>query len=508
VSHRDPDFASLEGSLDDAIAGLAGRIARVAGASVELAAHVVEHVERLVVGVVIDSREVAEQSEALYRIAAQRAAALHGMLRATPRFARVTSEVLRVIAAYRVQRTRDELLAPERVAQERERLHRWAAERLYELCVELRGGVLKVGQFASTRMDLLPAPYVEALSRLQDRVPPVPFAAVSERVEAELGAPLDTLFATFDAQPIAAASLAQVHGATLADGSRVAVKVQVPGIEDVVEADLAALTVLAGMLRDVFPQLDLASIAAELARSVRAELDYAREARQARAFADAFASDPRVVVPRLYDALCTPRVLVMERIDGEPLVQFLDACERDVAAGASRRDHLLATLIDVTCAQVLRHGRFQGDPHPGNYLVGAGDRLVLLDFGASYELAPSVQRAYGELARAVLLGDGARAAALLDELGFGTASGDPADLVPVAEQVLELFRKGVADSLAGVDPERSAAALLAAIEANPAVRVPGHFVLLGRVFASLGGLLLRYRPQIALFAILAPHLGH
>lgn len=508
MSHREPDFADFADfvSLDDAIAGIAARIARVAGASVSLAAHALEHVERLVVDVLADSREVAEQSEALYRVAAARAAAVHGMLRATPRFTRVTSEVLRVVAAYRVQRARDERISPERAAGERERLHRWAAERLYALCVELRGGVLKVGQFASTRMDLLPPQYVEALSRLQDRVPPVPFAAIAARVEDELEAPLDALFASFDAEPIAAASLAQVHGATLRDGSRVAVKVQVPGIEDVVEADLAALSVLAATLRDVFPQLDLAGIAAELGRSVRAELDYRREAAHARAFAEHFAADPRVVVPRLYEDLCSARVLVMERIDGTPLIAFLDACERE--DGARRRDHLLATLIDVTCAQVLRHGLFQGDPHPGNYLVGAGDRLVLLDFGAARRLTPDERRAYGELARAVLLGDGSRAATLLDALGFRAASGDPADLVPVAAQVLDLFRQGVADALGAADPERSLEALLAALERNPAVRVPGHFVLLGRVFASLGGLLLHYRPKVALFAILAPYLGH
>jgi ubiquinone biosynthesis protein len=492
--------------LSAGIADIAGRIAAVAGASFELAAHVVERVERLVVGVVLDSREVAEQSEVLVRIAAEQASALGGVLRATPRFARVTGEVLRIVALYRVQQTRDALLSPERAAREREALHRHAAERLYELCVELRGGVLKVGQFVSTRMDLLPLPYVEALSRLQDRVPAVPYEEVAARLTEELGAPPDEVFATFERAPIAAASLAQVHGATLADGTRVAVKIQVPGIEDVIDADLLALSVLSSMLRDLLPQLDVPTIADELARAVREELDYQREAANAAAVAASFADDPRVVVPRVHAAFSTRRVLVMDRVDGVPLLAFLDDCERRGADGAQARDHVLATLIDTTCAQVLRDGLFQGDPHPGNFLVADVAKLALLDFGAVQKLTHEQREAYAQLAGAVLLGNAPRAAELLDALGFRTASGDPEPLVEVANVVLAFFRDRAGSSLADADPERTAAEFLAAIEANPVVRIPGHFVLLGRVFASLGGLLLRYRPQIDLYGVILPHL--
>lgn len=493
-------------SFGDGIGEIAGRIASIAGASVELAAHVVERVERLVVGVVADTREVAEQSEALYRVAAEQVAALNGVVRATPRFARVTGEVLRLVALYRVQRTRDELLSPQRAAREREALHRHAAERLYDLCVELRGGVLKIGQFASTRMDLLPQAYVEALSKLQDRVPAVPYESIATRIADELGAPPDEVFASFERTPIAAASLAQVHGATLRDGTRVAVKVQVPGIEDVIEADLLALSVLSSMLRDLLPQLDVPTIAGELARAVREELDYVREAVNARAVAASFAGDARVVVPAVHETLSTSRVLVMDRIDGVPLLAFLDGCEQRGEEGARARDHVLATLIDATCAQVLRDGLFQGDPHPGNFLVTGVARLALLDFGAVQVLSRAQRDGYAELAGAVLLGNATRAAELLHELGFRTASGDPEPLVDVANVVLAFFRERAGSGLVEADPERVATEFLEAIEANPVVRIPGHFVLLGRVFASLGGVLLRYRPQIDLFALIVPHL--
>jgi ubiquinone biosynthesis protein len=488
----------------DALGSL-GRVAAVAGASLDLVAHLTGRVERLVAGVVADSRDVADHSQALYRIAAERTSAIAGVVRATPRFARVTGELLRIAAAYRVHAARAELLPRVHAAREREALHRSSAERAYELCVELRGGVLKVGQFASSRMDLLPGAWLEALSRLQDRVPPVPLVEIAPQVERDLGAPLGELFATFDELPIAAASLAQVHGATLHDGRRVAVKVLVPGIEEKVDADLGALRVLASVLRDAFPQVDLPTIAEELARSVREELDYGLEAARLREVGAHFAGDARIVVPRLHAELSGRRVLTMERVDGEPLVTFLDACEARGGDGARERDLLLATLLDATCAQVLRHGLFQADPHPGNFLVTRDGRLGLLDFGAVQSISDEVRVAYAELARSVLLGDPQRTARLLHELGFRTRSGSSEPLVEVAERVLELFRAEAA-KLDAIDPAASAAALLAAIEASPVVRLPRHFVLLGRVFATLGGLLLRYRPDIDPFRIIIPYL--
>jgi predicted unusual protein kinase regulating ubiquinone biosynthesis (AarF/ABC1/UbiB family) len=196
----------------------------------------------------------------------------------------------------------------------------------------------------------------------------------------------------------------------------------------------------------------------------------------------------------------------MDRVDGVPLLAFLDDCERRGEDGARARDHVLTTLIDVTCAQVLRDGLFQGDPHPGNFLVADGAMLALLDFGAVQRLTREQRDAYAELAGAVLLGNAPRAAELLYALGFRTASGDPEPLVDVANVVLAFFRDKAGRALADADPERTAAEFLAAIEANPVVRIPGHFVLLGRVFASLGGLLLRYRPQIDLYGLILPRL--
>ncbi|NNL67603.1 MAG: AarF/ABC1/UbiB kinase family protein, partial [Myxococcales bacterium] len=390
-----------------------------------------------------------------------------------------------------------------------ERLHRRSARRVRVLCEDLRGGVLKLGQFVSTRMDLLPDAYVEELSQLQDRVPPVPTGEVTARMDRELGPDWRHRFGSFECAPLAAASLAQVHGATLADGTPVAVKLLVPGIEDVVEADLAAMRILVPTLSDLLPRVDLSTLLAELARSVRRELDLEAEARAARELREAFADDPDVIVPHVLPEASSRGVLVLERIEGERLTGFLDGCETRGDAGARDRDRIFGLLIRSFCEQVLVHGVFQGDPHPGNFLVVRGPdgpRLALLDFGCVERYDPALRRQYAELALAILARDRARMAERFESLGFRSRDDDPAALDAYAEMFLEAFRDGAAIG-GGLDHAEQVARIIELTEANPIVEIPGHFVLLGRVFASLGGLLMRYRPQIRLSDILQPRLA-
>lgn len=486
---------------------MATRVSRVAGASATLVAHMLGNVERMVTDLVADSTEVARESEVLYTMAAQHAASVQAAIRATPRFTRVVSEVLRVVAAYRLHQAKASLVPSPRADSQLQQLHEQSAERLYQLCVELRGGVLKLGQFASSRLDLLPAPYITALSRLQDQVPAVPTEDIVRRVEEELGAPLEQLFASFEEQPLAAASLAQVHGATLADGTRVAVKVQVPGIQQTVEIDLAAFRVIAATLRDIFPQVDLDTIAGELTRCVREELDYELEAERARAFGCNFADNGDIIVPAIHPRLCSTRVLTMERVDGQRLTGFLDQCAQQGEEGAARSDRLMAILIRSFCIQVLEHGLFQADPHPGNFLVCDGPRLALLDFGAVQVFPPPLRAAYGRVAGAILQRDSPAIVEQLEALGFRTRNGDPDALLECAEMLLDTFRPDPHTPLSQVDPRAAFEQVLAVAQANPIVQVPQDFVLLGRVFATLGGLLMHYRPRINLFALLAPYLA-
>ncbi|RMH43683.1 MAG: AarF/ABC1/UbiB kinase family protein, partial [Deltaproteobacteria bacterium] len=478
--------------------------ARAVDQALTAVGRVLGHVDRLVGDVSRDSLAVAREAEALYRAVTRetgaRAGSVRDAVRSSPRFARVLAEAARTIASYRIYRARADVAGSR--ADAVDALHRRNAERIYELCVQLRGGILKLGQFASARVDLLPPAYVDALGRLQDRVPPVDASSIRARVEDELGRPVDDLFASFDDEPIAAASLAQVHGAVLPDGTRVAVKVQLPGIESIIDTDLAALRTVARMLGDLPIAGDIDTVAAELSRSVRAELDFAAEADAAERFRARFRDRDDVVVPRVCRERSSRRVLTLERIDGDRLVDWLDR------ADAGERDTALATLIRCFCEQVLVCGEFHADPHPGNFLVLPGGRIALLDFGSVQALTPSRRRAYAQLATAIVAGDGPRTTALMAELGFATRDGDPDALRAFADAFLDAFRDTATTFDArALDPRAEFERALALARRHPIARVPADFVQLGRVFATLGGLVLHYRPRINLFALIAPHLA-
>jgi ubiquinone biosynthesis protein len=455
-------------------------------------------IDKLVRDLRADGSALRRESEELGRALAGRLTPIVQAARSTPRAARIASEAAVILGAYRWHGVLARQLSPAAAAVEREEVDRRQAARVARLCVELRGAWLKIGQFASTRRDLLPQVWTDALSTLQDAVPPVPFESIAARVEAELGAPIGELFASFEETPIAAASLAQVHGAVLPDGTRVAVKVQVPGVEDLVDGDLHLVSLLAGAFDT--GQLDLASIAREVGRSVREELDYALEAERTRRMAADLAGDPAVRVPRVIDHLSTGHVLVLERIDGERLTDRLDR------AGDRERAAILAAMVRTYAAQILALGRFQADPHPGNFLVEPDGRLALLDFGAIETLSEEERRGYAALVAAMVARDRERAAGLLSRLGFEVRAGDPAHLVEMADLILDAFRPAPDRPIATIDPRESFDRALALARAA-SIRIPHHFVLLGRALAALAGLLLAYRTEVDLFPLVAPHLA-
>lgn len=468
--------------------------------ALHLVAHMVGHAQKLVDDVTRDSVAVARESQDLYRSVTAQAGAVRDAIRGTPRFARIVMEAAKLIASYKIYKARTETAGPNPEALER--LHRKNAERMYELCVELRGGVLKLGQFVSARVDLLPDAYIDALGRLQDQVPAIPTCEIKARVEHELGRPIDELFASFDDEPMAAASLAQVHGAVLHDGTQVAVKVQLPGIEEIIEIDMAALRGIASVLKDALPAGDLETIATELSRSIRGELDFEAEGHHVEAFRARFADSSKIVIPRVYGELTTPRVLTLERVNGARLIDWLDAAE------PGERADLLGTMVSSFCVQVLDHGIFHADPHPGNFLVLPGPRLCILDFGSVQVFEPERQRGYADLTAAILANDSHKTAALLCKLGFATRDGDELALAKFADAFLEAFRETAGSfDTQNIDPKAELERALRLAREHPIASVPQDFVQLGRVFATLGGLIMHYKPSINLFAIIAPHLA-
>ncbi|GAA2792429.1 AarF/UbiB family protein [Kitasatospora sp. CM 4170] len=270
---------------------------------------------------------------------------------------------------------------------------------------------VKLGQVMSTRRDLLPAPYVEELSSLQDRVPAAPWPEVERELVAALGAAPEEVFAEFDHRPLAAASIAQVHAAVLPDGTRVIVKVQRPGVRELVERDLDIVGRLAVTLQtrtDWGRSLGLVDLAKGFAVALREELDFRVEARNMTAVRRAAAArrDDSVAMPVVHEALSTERVLVMTRIDGTPLGQ---AEPRDEKHGRELADTLFTALLN----QIVRDGVFHADPHPGNILLQPDGRPALLDFGSVGRIDPGLRDAMGGLFLAV---DRADPAALRDAL--------------------------------------------------------------------------------------------
>jgi ubiquinone biosynthesis protein len=279
-------------------------------------------------------------------------------------------------------------LLPGRSAQER--LASAAAEQgassargqhLRDVLDELGPTFVKFGQLLSTRPDVVPPDIVVALRGLQDDVRPFPFEQAERVIEEELGNTLERLFLDFEPQPVAAASIGQVHRATLPNGRRVAVKVQRPGAPRQIEADLGLLYQAARLARErirAFDFVDTRQLVDEFARSIRKELDYRQEARNAQNFHRHFAGDPHVRVPKVYWQYTRPRVLTLEWIDG---IQLGDVDL--LTATVEERRELAYRITDAWMAMIFRHGFFHGDPHPANILVPAeAGTIGLVDFGA------------------------------------------------------------------------------------------------------------------------------
>ncbi|MBI3976578.1 MAG: AarF/ABC1/UbiB kinase family protein [Chloroflexi bacterium] len=262
---------------------------------------------------------------------------------------------------------------------------------------------IKLGQMLSTRPDLLPAEIIEALEKLQDTVPPFPFEQSLAVVEEELGAPVDRLFAAFDAAPFAAASLAQVHAARLPDGQEVVVKVQRPGVRRLIETDVSILYNLAGLLErrtDWARSYGLTGIVEEFARTIRDELDFAMEGRSADQIRDNFADDPNVRIPRVYWSHTRRRVITLERLAGTKITDLTGLA----AAGLDPKT-ICRRFLSAVLEQILIDGIFHADPHPGNVLVDPVGRIVFVDFGMIGSLDEELKRQLVDLTLALVRRD-------------------------------------------------------------------------------------------------------
>jgi ubiquinone biosynthesis protein len=373
-------------------------------------------------------------------------------------------------------------------------------QHLREMLDELGPTFVKFGQLLSTRPDVLPPDIINELRGLQDDVRPFPIADVEKVIEEDLGLTIAQLFAEFDETPIAAASIGQVHRATLPNGKQVAVKVQRPGAPRQIEADVALLYQAAKIAKERVRALDFIDahqLVDEFARSIRQELDYRLEARNADTFHRNFAGHPHVRVPRVFWTYTRSRVLTLEWLDG---IQVADI-DAEHWSLEDRRD-IAYLMTETWMTMIFRHGFFHGDPHPANVLVlGNGDQIGLVDFGAVGKLTDDD---ISKLTRIFIDAAAENIEALprrLAELGVRYPKEREEEFLA---ELREMYYRYYGASLAEIDPLqviREAFQLIYSMN----LRLPTRFLLLDKAIATLGSVGVDLYPEFNVFEVARPY---
>jgi predicted unusual protein kinase regulating ubiquinone biosynthesis (AarF/ABC1/UbiB family) len=344
---------------------------------------------------------------------------------------------------------------------------------------QLGPAFIKLGQLLSTRADLLPPAYLQALGRLQDRVEPFPFTDVERIVEDELGVRLSKGFAWFDETPIAAASLGQVHRAALRDGRVVAVKVQRPGVRERVAEDLLAMDDIAGFLdnhTNAGRYVGFGEMVREFRRTLAQELDYRREAHNLVQIGNNLTRFPRIVVPRPVDDYTSSRVITMEFISGRKVTALSPVVRQELDG-----EGLASELFRAYLHQIIIDGFFHADPHPGNVFLTDDGRIALLDLGMVSRLSPGRQDQLLKMLLAVSEGNGDRAAALTLQMGESLEGIDEAGLRRTVTDLVAAYRDAPLEELqvGRVMLEITRAA------GEHGIRLPAELTMLGKTLLNL-----------------------
>jgi predicted unusual protein kinase regulating ubiquinone biosynthesis (AarF/ABC1/UbiB family) len=404
-----------------------------------------------------------------------------------------------------------------------ERLTR-IAQRFHVLAVELGGLMIKVGQFLSSRLDVLPPEITSELAGLQDEVPPASFESIRELAEAELAVPLADAYAWFEETPVAAASLGQAHRARLVSRDAVAsgfeqviVKVQRPGIQAIVDVDLAALRRVAGWLsrlRIVSDHVDPHALVAEFAKTSLEEIDYLHEATGAERFGEIFAHDPRVAVPEVVWERTSRRVLTLSDVTAIKIndVDGLRSAGIDPAQVA-------AVFAEVMFEQLFGHGYFHADPHPGNIFVtpvarpSHGDdtapawRLTFLDFGMMGEVTDELRDGLRRLLIAVAARDGRSLVASIQDVGILLPTTDTVELERAMSRLFDRFGGMGFAQLRKVDQRefRDFGREFGAVVRSLPLQLPETFLLVVRSMSLTSGVCSSLDPQFNVWDAIEPY---
>ena len=453
-------------------------------------------------------------------IATHRAARTAALRRPIRRLLRAYFVTMQVVLSYTFYSLRRRLRTSEKAEQLADQVHRKNAQRVLAAIVDLQGLFIKVGQLISVMANLLPAAFRKELATLQDSVPPRPFAEVEIRLREELGANfLQEIFTEFDTNPVASASIGQVHVARLRSGEKVAVKVQYPDIETIVATDLRALKRISHLAGRMLPDWGWNAIYSEIQKMVMAELDYRQEAEASAAIANNFAGRTDVLIPRVVGDHSTAKVLITQWMDGVKVGDLAG-----IATAGIDRGKAAQLCIEAYCKQIFVDGVYHADPHPGNLLLipvtsGSGPVLVFLDFGATARISPGMRKGIVSFLQGAVTRDVGRIVAAMKEMGFISRHADQEVFDRVIEHFYERFRSqmrfqqfSTGSLSAGLDLRGQIATLLdlrqldvSLSDLRDAFHVPREWVLLERTLLLLLGVCTTLAPELNPAEVIQPY---
>ena len=369
----------------------------------------------------------------------------------------------------------------------------------------LKGPIMKVAQLLATIPDALPAEYAGELMKLQSQAPPMGWAFVKRRMQAELGAGWEKKFTSFEHQPAAAASLGQVHRATALDGSGLACKLQYPDMQSAVEADLNQLQLLMSIRNRFDPAIDASEIAIEIAARLREELDYKREARHIALYQDMLNGRDAIRVPKVWPELSTGRLLTMDWLTGRKMLEHKDA-------SLAVRNRLATAMFTAWWFPFSRFGVIHGDPHLGNYSVFDGEKnepagINLLDYGCIRIFPPSFVAGVVDLYRGLLRGDDTLVVHAYETWGFKRLNRELIDALniwarfiygPLLDDRVRTIADGVKPSQYG---RKEAFRVHQALKARGPVTVPREFVFMDRAAIGLGAVFLHLAAELNFYRL-------
>lgn len=378
---------------------------------------------------------------------------------------------------------------------------------LRNILVDLGPVYVKLGQLLSTRPDLLPGEYVEALTDLQANVPPVPWSEVEILIRQQLQQPLEETFAAINPQAVAAGSIAQTHRATLKNGQDVALKVQRPGIEAVVAQDISIIRGLADLVSrtDFGQNYDVVGLAEEFATALQAELDFTQEASytdqlRRNLSTSRWFNPKQLVVPEIYWDLTTKKLMVMEWLDGVPILLAQLPAMRDGKDADTQRKEITTLLFRAFFQQLYIDGFFHADPHPGNLFYLSDGRVALLDCGMVGRLDPRTQQILTEMLLAIVDLDAQRCSQLTLQLA---ESEQPVSLSRLENDYDRMLRKYYNLSLSQITFSQVFYEVLQ-VSRNNKIRLPSNMGLYAKTLANLEGVARSFDPEINLIDQIKP----